>query len=66
MRRVPEMAELKGAAPAPVVSIQWQYRVATVEELDVCGKEGWEAVGVWTDPAGIPQVLMKKERPEGA
>ena len=61
MQRVPEMAERKGAAPAPVLSVQWQYRVATIEELDVCGKAGWEAVGVWTDPAGVPHVLMEPE-----
>jgi hypothetical protein len=66
MRRIPEMAERKGADPTPQAVVEWQYHVATLEDLEVRGKEGWEAVGVWTDPAGIPQVLMKRERVDGA
>jgi hypothetical protein len=64
MRRVPEMSDRKGAAPAPLLTVQWEYLVATLEELEVCGKAGWEAVGVWTDPTGSPQILMKRQGSE--
>ena len=65
MRRIPEMSNRKGAAPAPLPAVRWEYLVATLEELEVCGKEGWEAVGVWSEPTGTPHVLMKREATDG-
>jgi hypothetical protein len=60
MRRIPELADRKGAAPARLPIIQWEYRVSSLAELEVFGKDGWEAVGVWTDSAATPQVLLKR------
>jgi hypothetical protein len=62
MRRIPEVGDRQGEAPAQPLAESWEYRVATIDELEICGKEGWEAVGVWTDASSTPQVLMKRTR----
>jgi hypothetical protein len=62
LRRVPELGDRQGQAPAQPVVESWEYRVATIDELEICGKEGWEAVGVWTDATSTPHVLLKRTR----
>lgn len=49
-------------APRGGSATAWSYRTSGLDELDLAGADGWEAVGVWVDPSG-PHVLMK--RPSG-
>jgi hypothetical protein len=63
MRRVPELADRQGQAPVRAATVAWEYIVSTLEELEVRGKDGWEAVGVRTDDTAVPHVLLKRETP---
>jgi hypothetical protein len=48
------------ASSATAVHQQWQYQTAVLSELESCGKDGWEAVGVWVDLEDGPKVLLKR------
>ena len=41
---------------------QWQYVTASLAQLNELGLEGWEAVGVWSDPHGVT-TLCKRALP---
>ena len=48
------------ALPAFVAPTTHRGASAAVQTLDELGADGWEAVGVWVDGTGTPQVLLKR------
>lgn len=61
LRNIVAIAHLYQSTRTPNATLQpWEYQTTGLRELEALGKDGWEAVGVWVDSAGTPQVLLKR------
>jgi len=60
IRAIDDLGDRYQSGSTAVPRVPWEYRTTALAELETCGKEGWEAVGVWLNARGEPQVLLKR------